>query len=72
MRIDYTKPFPSGFEAMLGLERAVRRSDLDPLLLELMKLRASQLEPAGGRSRGAAPIRIVQAPRLVLRFLPGR
>jgi AhpD family alkylhydroperoxidase len=43
MRVDYTKAFPKGFEAMLGLEQAVRRSGLDPLLLELVKLRASQL-----------------------------
>lgn len=43
MRIDYAKEFPNGFEAMLGLEQAVRSSDLDPVLLELVKLRASQL-----------------------------
>jgi AhpD family alkylhydroperoxidase len=43
MRVDYTTAFPSGLEAMLGLEHAVRRSGLDPLLLELVKLRASQL-----------------------------
>jgi AhpD family alkylhydroperoxidase len=43
MRVDYTKAFPKGFEAMLGLEHTVRRSGLDPLLLELVKLRASQL-----------------------------
>ena len=43
MRIDYAKELPSGFEAMLGLEQAVRSSDLDPVLLELVKLRASQL-----------------------------
>ena len=43
MRIDYAKQFPSGVEAILSLEQAVRSSDLDPLLLELVKLRASQL-----------------------------
>lgn len=43
MRLDYTTAFPSGFEAMLGLEKAVRRSGLEPALLELVKLRASQL-----------------------------
>ena len=43
MRVDYTKAFPSGFDAMLGLEHAVRGSGLDPLLLELVKLRASQI-----------------------------
>jgi AhpD family alkylhydroperoxidase len=43
MRVDYTTAFPHGFEAMLGLEQAVRRSGLEPALLELVKLRASQL-----------------------------
>jgi AhpD family alkylhydroperoxidase len=43
MRIDYAKEFPSGFAAMRGLEQAVRNSELDPVLLELVKLRASQL-----------------------------
>jgi AhpD family alkylhydroperoxidase len=43
MRIDYAKELPSAFESMLGLEQAVRSSDLDPALLELVKLRASQL-----------------------------
>ncbi len=43
MRVDYAKAFPRGYEAMLGLEKAVRRSGLEPLLLELVKLRASQI-----------------------------
>ena len=43
MRLDYTTAFPSGFEAMLGLEQAVRHSPIEPALLELVKLRASQL-----------------------------
>ena len=43
MRVDYAKAFPSGHEAMLQLEGAVRRSGLEPLLLELVKLRSSQL-----------------------------
>ena len=43
MRINYAKEFPSGYEAMLGLEQAIRSTDLDPVLLELVKLRASQL-----------------------------
>jgi AhpD family alkylhydroperoxidase len=43
MRIDYTTAFPAGLEAMLGLEQAVRRARLEPALLELVKLRASQL-----------------------------
>ena len=43
MRLDYTTAFPTGFEAMLGLEQAVRRGGLEPALRELVKLRASQL-----------------------------
>jgi AhpD family alkylhydroperoxidase len=43
MRVDYAKAFPAGHEAMLALEVAVRRSGLEPLLLELVKRRASQL-----------------------------
>jgi len=43
MRLDYEKAFPDGFDAMLELERAVRKSGLEPLLLELVKLRSSQL-----------------------------
>ncbi len=43
MRVDYAKAFPSGLQAMLGLEQAVRRGGLEPPLLELVKLRASQL-----------------------------
>jgi len=42
-RLDYTTALPAGFEAMLALETAVRRSRLEPLLLELVKLRASQI-----------------------------
>jgi len=43
MRIDYANVFPQAVEAMLGLERVVHRSELEPELLELVKLRASQL-----------------------------
>jgi AhpD family alkylhydroperoxidase len=43
LRVDYAKSFPKGLEAMLALEAAVRHTGLEPLLLELVKLRASQL-----------------------------
>jgi AhpD family alkylhydroperoxidase len=43
MRIDYTKHFPAGAEAMAGLERAVRSSALEPALLELVRVRVSQI-----------------------------
>jgi AhpD family alkylhydroperoxidase len=43
MRIDYRNVFPAAREAMTGLERTVRESTLERPLLELVKLRASQL-----------------------------
>ena len=42
-RIDYRKVAPEGYQAMSGLERYVRGSGLEPSLLELVKLRASQI-----------------------------
>jgi AhpD family alkylhydroperoxidase len=43
MRVDYAKVFPEGVQAMAGLERAVRSAALEPELLELVRIRASQL-----------------------------
>jgi AhpD family alkylhydroperoxidase len=43
VRVDYQKTFPSGLQAMLGLEASLRHSGLEPLLRELVRLRASQL-----------------------------
>lgn len=43
MRIDYRKQFPAGAAAMAGLEQAVRGSTLEPELLELVRVRASQI-----------------------------
>ena len=43
MRLDYRKTFPEALQAMSGLEQAVEGSDLEPKLLELVKVRASQL-----------------------------
>ncbi len=42
-RIQYAKASPGAIEAMWGLEKYVRNSGLDPALLELVKLRASQI-----------------------------
>ncbi len=42
-RIDYTKASPEAYKAMAQLEAVVRRSGLDPKLLELVKIRASQM-----------------------------
>jgi AhpD family alkylhydroperoxidase len=43
MRLDYSKAYPAARQAMFGLELAVHESSLEPLLLELVKIRASQL-----------------------------
>jgi hypothetical protein len=40
---------PKGYEAMISLEGAVRSSGLEPLLLELVKLRLEDI----GAARGA-------------------
>ncbi len=42
-RLDVAKVAPGVGEAMYGLEKYVRQSGLEPSLLELVKLRASQL-----------------------------
>ncbi len=42
-RLDYMKASPEGYKAMAQLEAFVRHSGLDAILLELMKIRASQL-----------------------------
>ena len=43
-RIDSQKVAPGGFRAMLALENYVRNSSgLEPSLLELMRMRASQI-----------------------------
>ena len=47
MRIDYRNVFPAALTAMAGLEQAVHSSSLEPELLELIKLRASQLNGCG-------------------------
>ncbi len=42
-RIEYAKAAPGARDAMLGVERYVRGAGLEPALLELVKIRASQL-----------------------------
>ena len=46
-RIDYTGVDPEAMKAMYGLEAYVMRSGLEPTLLELIKLRASQINGCG-------------------------
>src|ERR1051325_3578304 len=42
-RIDYSKASPAAYRAMFGLERYVRDCGLEAPLLELVKMRASQI-----------------------------
>jgi AhpD family alkylhydroperoxidase len=42
-RIDYQKASPNAVKAMMALEAAVERTGLDPLLIDLVKMRASQI-----------------------------
>jgi AhpD family alkylhydroperoxidase len=42
-RIAYASVFPAGAQAMVALQRAVDAAGLEPLLLELVKMRASQI-----------------------------
>lgn len=42
-RIEYTKIAPGAFRAMLGLEKYLNECDLEPSLLHLVKMRASQI-----------------------------
>ena len=42
-RINLTKASPDAYKAMLGLEKYLEQSDLEPKLLDLIKLRVSQI-----------------------------
>jgi len=42
-RIDVSKVAPEAYQAMAGLQKYVRQSGLEPALLELVRMRASQL-----------------------------
>jgi AhpD family alkylhydroperoxidase len=42
-RLDYQKASPNAVKAMIGLDAAVHRSGLEPGLIELVKMRVSQI-----------------------------
>jgi AhpD family alkylhydroperoxidase len=46
-RLDFAKASPSAYKALLSLENTVRDSGLEHSLLELVKLRASQINGCG-------------------------
>ncbi len=43
MRIDWYKTSPEAYKAMLGVQKVVDKSSIDHKLLELIKIRASQI-----------------------------
>ena len=43
MRLNWYKTLPEGYKAILGLQQVVDRSKIDHKLLELVKIRASQI-----------------------------
>ncbi len=43
MRLDWYKTLPEGYSAMLALQKVVDESSIDHKLLELVKIRASQI-----------------------------
>lgn len=43
MRLDWYKTLPEGYKAMLDLQQVVDKSNIDHKLLELIKIRASQI-----------------------------
>lgn len=43
MRIDWNKTSPEAYKAMLGVQKVVDKSPVDHKLLELIKIRASQI-----------------------------
>jgi AhpD family alkylhydroperoxidase len=42
-RLDFSEAAPNGYRAMVGLDRYVSNCGLEPLLLELVRMRASQI-----------------------------
>jgi AhpD family alkylhydroperoxidase len=46
-RLDFAKASPAAYKALLGIENYVRESGLEHSLLELVKLRASQINGCG-------------------------
>jgi AhpD family alkylhydroperoxidase len=71
MRSQYADVMPGAMKAMIGLAREVRHSPLDPALLELVKVRVSQLNGCAycvdthvraARARGESDLRLSLLP----------
>ena len=74
-RIDYASVFPAGAQAMVALQRTVDTAGLEPLLLELVKMRASQINGCAYcldmHSKDARPRRVRAAPASARRVARG-
>lgn len=66
-RVDYRAAFPEGLEALQRLEGALHRGRLEPALVELVKIRASQVNGCAyclamhtrdARARGESQVRL--------------
>lgn len=67
MRVDYRTEFPAGSQALADLEAALHKAPLEPELVELVKIRASQLNGCAfclamhtrdARARGESQVRL--------------
>ena len=67
MRVDYREQFPKGVAALVRLEEALDESPLEPALLELVRVRASQINGCAyclamhtrdARARGERQVRL--------------
>ena len=47
LRFEYRKADPASMRALLGLQEYVRKSGLDPTLVRLVEIRASQINRCG-------------------------
>lgn len=68
-RLEYSDVAPEVYQAMVALERAVRQGGLDPRLLELVRIRSSQLNHCAhcldihtrsALAKGETPLRLAQ------------
>ncbi len=79
MRLPIQEVFPEARQAMLALERTVHKSTLEPALLDLVRVRASQLNGCGhcidmhtkdARARGESEQRLYRRPAIARESAP--
>ena len=62
MRVVYRAAMPEAVGAMLGLQKVVDESGLDPKLLELIKVRASQINGSAFSLNASTPLSSAWSP----------